>query len=134
MKNWNHFIIPLWNKITSLASNKKLLLIICGCIAGLLLLVSLLAIFLHMNHNQEERLRASQALHQILAPKTIKEEELFLPEEPDFLPKVILDREPRDTWTDEDAEQFWADPLQENDDEWKNRIFKAVDDIMETIP
>jgi hypothetical protein len=134
MKDWNQLTIPFQEKIQSLASNKKNLMLICGCAAGILLLLLLLVISLGMNHNRDEMKNVSEKVNQLLAPQAIKPEELFLPDEPDFIPEVMLNREPRDVWTNEDAEQFWVDPLQENSDVWKNRIIKAVDDIMENIP
>jgi hypothetical protein len=134
MKNWNRYIIPLQEKIQSLLSNKKNLLIIGGCMILLLLLLSLLVISIRMNHNQGEMQQASQESSQLFAPQAIKTEELFLPREPEFIPEVILDREPRDMWTEEDAEEFWNDPLKENTDLWKNRIIESVDDILENIP
>jgi hypothetical protein len=134
MNNVNRFIIPLQEKIQLLASNKKILIIIGGCLAGFLLLMLLLVISLRMNHNRNEMQQDSQELHQVFISQEIKAEELFLPSEPDFIPEAILDREPNSSWTDEDAELFWSDPLDGNADVWKNRIFKAVDDIMENIP
>jgi hypothetical protein len=134
MKEWFRFIDPLREKIESLVSDKKILMLICGCAVGFILLLLLLVISLGMNHNQDEQSQVSADLNQLLAPQAIKPEELFLPAEPDFLPEVMLDREPRNSWTETDAEQFWIDPLNENADAWKNRIFKAVDDILENIP
>jgi hypothetical protein len=134
MKEWYQFILPLWEKIQSLISNKKILILIIGCAAGIVLLISLLVISVRMNHNRNETQRILQEENQIFEPKAIKQADLFLPEEPDFIPEIILDREPRSVWTDEDAALFWNDPLNENSDAWKNRIFKAVDDMMETIP
>jgi hypothetical protein len=135
MKEWFNFINPLREKIEYVISNKKMRLLICGCAAGLVLLFLLLVISLGMNHNQDERSRDSEILNsQLLAPHAIKPEDLFLPAEPDFIPEVILDREPRNLWTEEDAKQFWSDPLNGKTDVWKNRIFDAVDDIMENIP
>ncbi len=134
MKKWYDFILPLWEKIKPLASNKKLLVLIGGCTLGFILLISLLVISFRMNHNRKEMQKASQELNRLFAPLAIKPEELFIPKEPDFIPEVILDREPRAVWTDEDAEQFWKDPLDGNADVWKERIFTAVDDLLENIP
>jgi hypothetical protein len=134
MKNLSSFLVPLREKIQSIVSNRKILLLICGSAAGFLLLMLLLVISLQMNHTQDEREGASQEPNRLLAPEAIKAEEMFLPSEPDFIPEVMLDREPRSSWTNEDAEQYWVDPLDGNSDAWKNRVFKAVDEMMENIP
>jgi hypothetical protein len=134
MKNLNRFIIPLWEKIQSLTSNKKILMLIAGCSAGFLLLVLLLVISIRMNHNRDEIQSTSPGENQLFAAPLIEPEELFLPTEPDLIPNVILDREPKASWTEEDAEQFWNDPLNEDSDVWRNRIFNAVDDMMENVP
>lgn len=134
MKNWNHLLIPLREKLQALASDRKSLLLIGGCTAGILLLVLLLVMLIRINHNQDEMRRTSRGENRLLMPQAITQEEIFPPHEPDFLPEVLLDREPRSSWTDEDAEQFWNDPLNENPDVWKNRIIEAVDDLLENIP
>jgi hypothetical protein len=134
MKDWNQFIDPLQEKIQALASNKKMLIIIAGGAAVFIILLLLLAISFGMNHNQNEMETDSQDINQIFAPQAISPGELFLPDEPDFIPEVMLDREPRTSWTDEDAEQFWKDPLDGNTEAWKNRIHEAVDNLMENIP
>jgi hypothetical protein len=67
-------------------------------------------------------------------PVPIPREELFLPEEPDFLPPVILEREQRDLWTAEDAEPFWYNPLEDGEEEWRRQVEKVVDELLERIP
>jgi hypothetical protein len=67
-------------------------------------------------------------------PVPIPPEDLFLPEEPDFLPPVILERERREVWTAEDAEPFWYDPLEEGEEGWRDLVEKLVDDLLERVP
>jgi hypothetical protein len=67
-------------------------------------------------------------------PLPIPPEDLFLPEEPDFLPPVILDRGRRETWTAEDAEPFWYDPLEGGEEEWRELVERVVDDLLERVP
>jgi hypothetical protein len=64
----------------------------------------------------------------------IPPEELFLPDEPDFLPGVIPERERRDLWTAEDAEPYWYNPLERGEEEWRNRIRAALDEFLEHVP
>jgi hypothetical protein len=44
------------------------------------------------------------------APLPVREEALFLPAEPDIVPKIILSRQPRSAWSQADAAPFWTDP------------------------
>jgi len=64
----------------------------------------------------------------------IPAEELFLPDEPDFIPGVLLERERRSSWTEHDAEEFWQDPLKSGEEQWREKIETAIDDFLERIP
>jgi len=66
--------------------------------------------------------------------RRIPAEDLFLPDEPDFVPGVILEREKRTQWTADDAMPWWQDPLKDGEQEWRDQIEKTVDDIMESVP
>ena len=64
----------------------------------------------------------------------IPPEELFLPFEPDFVPGVMLEREQRGEWTEEDAAALWQNPLINGEQEWRDLIEETVDKIMESVP
>jgi len=64
----------------------------------------------------------------------IPPEELFLPDEPDFVPGVMLGREQRTEWTAEDAQPWWQNPLADGEEQWRTRIERMVDEIMESVP
>jgi hypothetical protein len=64
----------------------------------------------------------------------IPPDDLFLPDEPDFIPGVMLGREQRTVWTAGDAESLWQDPLKNGEEPWRNRIEDAIDAIMESVP
>jgi hypothetical protein len=64
----------------------------------------------------------------------IPPEELFLPDEPDFLPPVILERERRDAWTADDAEPYWYNPLEQGEEEWREWVEQVIDDLLERVP
>jgi hypothetical protein len=70
----------------------------------------------------------------MLRPVPISPEELFLPEEPDLLPGVILEREQRDAWTAEDAESYWYNPLEQGEEEWRERVEQVIDELLERVP
>jgi hypothetical protein len=64
----------------------------------------------------------------------IPPEELFLSDEPDFLPALIPGREQRDSWTAEDAAPFWYNPLEEGERQWRNRVELVIDELLEHVP
>jgi len=64
----------------------------------------------------------------------IPPDDLFLPDEPDFVPGIMLEREQRTEWTSADAAPLWQDPLKNGEEPWRNRIEKTIDDIMESVP
>jgi len=64
----------------------------------------------------------------------IPPEELFLPEEPDFVPGVLLERDRRSSWTEEDASVYWRDPLRDGEEQWREEIETVIDEFMERVP
>jgi len=66
--------------------------------------------------------------------RRVPAEDLFIPEEPDFVPGVLLEREKREQWSVDDAAHWWQDPLRDGEQEWRDQIEKTVDDIMEKVP
>jgi hypothetical protein len=63
---------------------------------------------------------------------SIPMEELFIPAEPDFVPKFIFEREKRRFWSLDDIRQYWRVP--DSSDRWREEIKSAVDKLMEGIP
>ncbi|MDR2434995.1 MAG: hypothetical protein LBD47_10570 [Treponema sp.] len=68
------------------------------------------------------------------ARAVIPPEELFLPDEPDFVPGVLLGREQRTSWTADDAALYWQDPLKNGGERWRERLEAAVDEVLERVP
>jgi len=64
----------------------------------------------------------------------IPPDDLFLPNEPDFVPGILLEREQRTEWTADDAAPLWQDPLRNGEEPWRNRIERTIDEIMESVP
>jgi hypothetical protein len=63
----------------------------------------------------------------------VPREEFFVPDEPDFLPPVLLYRAQKDRWTVEDAAPFWTDPAA-IDDNWRNKVEEYVEKLLESVP
>ena len=66
------------------------------------------------------------------AVPVIPQEDLFIPAEPDFLPKLLPEREPRLSWSFEDVRPYWRNP--EKAEFWRDEIKSAVDKLMEGVP
>jgi hypothetical protein len=64
----------------------------------------------------------------------IPPEELFLPDEPDFLPGLIPEREQRALWTAQDVEPYWYRPLESGEEAWRDRIRAELDEFLEHVP
>ena len=68
----------------------------------------------------------------IAAGPYIPPDELFIPAEPDFLPDFIPGREPRQSWSAEDARPYWRNPA--NQDIWREEVKSSVDKLLEGVP
>jgi hypothetical protein len=134
------FLEGLRNKVTRtgerlgelLQTNRKLALFGLG---GLLffVLLCLISVLLVVNHGRGGAPDNSRELNEAFRPRDIPPGDLFLPEEPDFLPGVLPERERRESWTPEDARPFWTDPA-ENSGLWRDRIESMVDEYLEHVP
>ncbi|MDR1390463.1 MAG: hypothetical protein LBJ31_10870 [Treponema sp.] len=62
------------------------------------------------------------------------QEDFFLPDEPDFVPEVLLEKDPKNTWTEEDTRPFWTDPMEGNAEAWRRRIDEEIDKMLEPVP
>jgi len=69
---------------------------------------------------------------QFISP--IPAEELFLPDEPDYIPGVLLERQQRASWTEDDASEYWQDPLKTGEEQWRQKIEAAIDNFLEGVP
>ena len=67
-------------------------------------------------------------------PGIIPPEDLFLPDEPDFIPGVMPERGQRESWSADDAAPWWYDPLKNGEQQWRDQIEKTADTIMESVP
>ena len=128
----NHNIV---NRISSfirdkLSGTKGRLIFIC--FAAVLVILMLIGLFsmIRKPENRERSIPVQAYSERIIIPP----EELFFPEEPDFIPGVMLERERRTVWTADDAALYWQDPLKDGEEPWREQIEKAIDEIMERVP
>ncbi|MDR0655484.1 MAG: hypothetical protein LBG22_04145 [Treponema sp.] len=103
-----------------------------GLGAAALLLIVLLIVFALASGKAE--VKQAESMEDVFPDALIQAQDLFLPEEPDFLPSLIPERERRETWTGEDAGEFWYDPLRRDERLWRERARQTVDRLLERIP
>ena len=108
---------------------KERFVLMCCAIAALALLVILMIMLAGGAGNKTRARPAEPGPERIIIPP----EELFLPEEPDFIPGVMLERERRAAWTAEDAAPYWQDPLKDGEEPWRQHIENTIDELMERV-
>ena len=109
------------------AEQKRRLILISTAVFSLLLTLS---VIISVAGNKKEA-PPEPARQQIIAP--IPAGELFIPDEPDFIPQILPGRERRSSWTEENAEEFWQDPLRQGEDQWREQIETVIDEYLERI-
>jgi len=121
------FFRELAKKLTD--EQKRRLILIST--AGFCVLLTFTVIMSIVNRT-EKRIPSEPERTKIYFP--IPAEELFLPEEPDFLPGVLLDRDRRTSWSGQDAQEYWQDPLRAGEEQWREKIEAEVDELLERVP
>ncbi|MCL2230822.1 MAG: hypothetical protein FWC01_06965 [Treponema sp.] len=108
---------------------RKRLALICTAVFAVILTISVLMSI--ERPEKEEKLPVSELFNRNIP---VPAEELFLPGEPDYIPGVILERDKRSSWTEEDAKEFWQDPLRYGEEQWREKIEGAINEYMERVP
>jgi hypothetical protein len=98
------------------------------------LIICLIVTVSGMNRAKNTPADSTDTLSRAFQLPAIPPEDLFLPDEPDFLPGVIPGREQRDSWTAGDAAPFWYNPLEEGEEPWRERIASVIDELLEHVP
>jgi hypothetical protein len=125
-------IQPLVDRLMERLPPEKRRLALIATMGGSAVLVLILAISSAAGKTNEKNVPVAGTA--LARQGIIPAEELFLPDEPDFVPGVMLGREQRAAWTAGDAETLWQDPLKNGEEPWRNRIEEAIDAIMESVP
>jgi len=111
------------------SEQKQRLAVVCSVMFAIILTISVIA---SMRGTGKEELPSGPERFNIIAP--IPLEDLFLPDEPDYIPGVLLEREQRASWTSEDAAEHWQDPLRFGEEQWREKIEAAIDEFLERVP
>jgi len=133
MKVWEK-IIQYGNLIQAWFGNltdvkKRQFILIC---TGVFAFVLTLSVIISMTGKGIEEI--SGGPDRIMINSPIPAGELFLPDEPDFIPGVILSRERRTSWTADDALEHWHDPLRFGEEQWREKIEASIDELLERVP
>ncbi|MCL2266579.1 MAG: hypothetical protein FWC17_02285 [Treponema sp.] len=121
-------IIRGWFQKLSAVQKKRFVIICTAVFAGILVF----SVLMTMRRPPAEDV--PQAPGRISIHSPIPVEELFLPDEPDFIPGVLLERDRRQSWTEDDVAEFWQDPLRFGEEQWRVSIESAADEILERVP
>ena len=108
-----------------LARKKRLILFGLGGAAILLFGLLITVVIVHLRPKNTDAINISAGL-------SIPIEEFFFPQEPDFLPGFLPERERRRFWTLDDIRQYWKPPG--NSDWWMEEIITTVDSLMDGVP
>ncbi|MCL2720427.1 MAG: hypothetical protein FWD47_03700 [Treponema sp.] len=127
MEKFIHFIQDFFHKLT--AVQKRQLAVICTVVFAALLTFS---VILSIGNNQKKEINEQPGRMTIFVP--IPAGELFLPDEPDYLPGVLLERERRTSWNEQDALEHWQDPLRFGEEQWREKVEAAIDTFLERVP
>jgi len=115
--------------------NPKIVLIVLAAFLVIIVLLLVLAIVSHPKTGSKSAGGSlSDHVNEPIQREKNPAEEFFLPYEPGFVPDVLLEREPKEAWTEEDARPFWTDPLPGNEGVWRKRIESGVDSLLENVP
>jgi hypothetical protein len=115
-----------------LDADPKLKLIAAGAILGTVLVILGMMVMLTRN-NRARRTPDSESTAELFRME-LPPEELFLDDEPDFLPELLPERERRDVWTADDIRPYWTDPENEDAEVYEEMMGAVVDGIMERLP
>lgn len=130
MEKFNQIIQAIQDKFGRLSDDqKKRLVIICTAVFSFILTISVL-----LSIDRPEKTERPQGSDRININLPVPAEDLFLPGEPDYIPGVILEREQRSSWSEEDASEHWQNPLRYGEEQWRERIEAAINKYMERVP
>jgi hypothetical protein len=121
----------LFSRLSGIFRRRKMLILLG---LTLVMLLCLMAILLVMNPKPGGIAGGAPDLGETFRPRSVPPEELFLPGEPDFLPRFRLERERRDFWTAEDARPFWTDLPEEGSEIFTDMVESVIDGLMERVP
>jgi hypothetical protein len=114
-------------------ANPKLKIIFAAAVLGMVLVVAGVMLILTRSGRAPRRTRDSEDIAELFRME-IPPEDLFLGDEPDFLPDMLPEREQRGEWTGDDVRPYWTNPGDEGVKVYEDMMGAVVDGIMERVP
>ncbi|WP_304225700.1 hypothetical protein [Gracilinema caldarium] len=114
--------------VSYLRQQRTLFLLFLGGLIVLLVAWLLLPVVLRIQASQQVAAQV-RSFAQSFTGEPISRKELFIENEPDFVPPFLYYRPPLATWTPEFATQFW----QQLDDKTVQELKKVADDRINTL-
>ncbi|MCL2833433.1 MAG: hypothetical protein FWD78_09715 [Treponema sp.] len=105
------------------AGKSRVLILVLGGLVLLAICLTLISIIVHVKKPDTTTVSASAG---------IPVDELFYPDEPDFLPDLLVDK-PNNNWTADDIRPYWQDPGLNNETQWREIAGNAIDKLMEGV-
>jgi len=127
LDNFIYSIRKWFQKLTAL--QKRQIALVCTAVFAVILTFS---VIISISGSGKEKIPDRPDRLNIIAP--IPPDDLFLPDEPDYIPGVILKREQKTEWTAEDAAEHWQDPLKFGEEGWREKIEASIDELLERVP
>jgi len=122
-------IQPVQNWLQKLtAVQKRRFILVCTAVFSLILSLSVIVPLAGKNKKIPEEHESIPIISPIPAG------ELFIPDEPDFIPGVLYERDRRLVWSEEDAAEHWQDPLRQGEERWRNQIEETIEELLERVP
>jgi len=115
-----------WFKKQTVEQNQRLA-IICTIVFAVFLTIS---VFISMGNSVDNE---NTGYERIIFYSPVPAEEIFLPDEPDFVPGVLLERERNTIWTEQDGSIYWQDPMRFGEELWRDRIEAAINELLERV-
>jgi hypothetical protein len=111
--------------------SKKMARMLIICFAALTLAVPPVTIFtLKAVSNIQNRKNTAV----VFRADQVAEKDLFIPDEPDFLPPVMLEQTQKQVWTSADVSEFWTGAREFSADFWRSGISASIDRLLEPLP
>jgi hypothetical protein len=114
--------------------NTKAIIIIAGALGIIIVLLLILSIVTRRAAKLQEAAESAMYIEAPIIRERLPSEDFFLPYEPDFVPDILLEKEPKNPWDETDARPFWTDPLEGNQGTWRKRIESGIDSLLERVP
>jgi hypothetical protein len=135
--NDNMPLPPFIEKLLSVVKEQRKLIVPALALIGLIIFgaVSIPLVINHAPNIVAGFFRQVNSNTTTLVPLYIpRDEEFYLADEPDFLPEILSEREPRLQWTPDDALPFWVNPVSEEPEKWQERITTVIDELLKDVP